>query len=307
VIRRGTPWRVYAALFGASILWASLYTAAKPAVTATGAMQVTLARVVLAAVCLTPLVLARGGRPLLTRHLRLHWRGIALLGLLNFGTSQVLALSALNFLPASVNSVLNNTHPLWVALGTVLLLTVRQPLVLLGGSAVALIGVGLIFLPDLLLGPLGQITPVGVALSLAGSGVIALGTVVGRSVMRGSDPLAVSALASSAAILPVTGLTLVTGGVRPILEAPVEVKLLLVYVGIGCTAVNFALWYYGLKHLPAAAAAAFQYLIAPMGVIIAAVFLHEPLSATLLVGTGLIVLGLALTQLARTESVRTED
>ena len=287
--------RVYAALTMASVLWGSLYTAAKPAVTDAGAFQVTLCRVALACLTLLPLVLMRGGGKVVAATWRAHWRGIILLGLLNFALSQMLALSALNYLPASVNGVLNNMHPLWVALGTALLFAPPRPAMLIGGSLVALIGVGLIFLPDLMTAA-SAITPLGVGLSLAGSAVIAVGTVIGRRVMQGSDPLAVSALASGAAIVPVTAIVLANGGLQPILEAPPDIKLLLVYVGVGCTAINFALWYYGLKHLPAASASAFQYLIPPIGVALAAIFLAEPISIWLILGTTCILMGLAATQ-----------
>ena len=287
--------RVYLALTMASVLWGSLYTAAKPAVVETGAFQVTLCRVALAFVCLSPLVLVRGGANALVVTWRAHWRGIILLGLLNFAGSQMLALSALNYLPASVNGVLNNMHPLWVAIGTAVLFAPPRPAMLIGGSLVALVGVGLVFLPDLL-SSAATVTPIGVGLALAGSGVIAVGTVIGRRVMQGSDPLAVSALASGAAILPVTAIVLANGGLQPIVLAPTDIKLLLVYVGVGCTAMNFALWYYGLKHLPAASASAFQYLIPPVGVALAAIFLGEPISAGLIAGTGLILTGLAVTQ-----------
>jgi drug/metabolite transporter (DMT)-like permease len=293
------PWRVYLALIVASALWASLYTAAKPAVASIGAAPVMLCRVSLAFVCLSPLVLMRGGLQPVRDQLRAHWRGIVLLGLLNFGLSQLLALSALNYLPASVNGVLNNTHPLWVAIGTAAFFPPRQPGLLVAGSLVALLGVVFVFLPDLVTGVSG-VSALGVALSLAGSGVIAIGTVIGRRVMHGSDPITVSALASGAAVLPVLALTLASGGVAPIFEAPVSIKLLLVYVGVGCTAINFALWYYGLKHLPAAAASAFQYLIPPIGVALAAIFLDEPITVALLVGTAFILLGLAATQMAST-------
>ena len=83
-----------------------------------------------------------------------------------------------------------------------------------------------------------------------------------------------------------------------ILSAPGEVHLLLLYLGIGCTAVNFALWYYGLKHTSAAAASAFQYMIPPTSVAIAALFLHEPISPTLGLGTLCILIGLLTTQIA---------
>ena len=144
------------------------------------------------------------------------------------------------------------------------------------------------------------VSTLGVALSLAGSGVIAIGTVIGRRVMHGSDPMTISALAAGAAIVPVLLVTLMGGGLAPIFEAPVSIKLLLVYLGVGCTAINFALWYYGLKHLPAAAASAFQYLIPPIGVALAAVFLQESVSVSLFVGTVCILVGLAASQLAST-------
>ena len=300
--RRAAPWRVYLALVVASLLWGSLYSAAKPAVAVTGPIQVTRCRVVLAFACLGVFTIMRGGPRLLLDQLRDHWRGIIVLGLVNFTGSQILALYALAFLPASINGVLNNTHPLWVAIGTALFYPRRHPGLLVGGSVVALGGVALVFLPDLAFGT--GLNPLGVALALAGSGVIALGTVIGRHIMPRSDPLAVSALASGAAILPMSALTLASGGVEPILAAAATIKVLLVYVGIGCTAINFALWYYGLKYLPAAAASAFQYLIPPIGVALAAIFLHEPVSATLLLGTVCVLVGLATTQLASTESAR---
>jgi drug/metabolite transporter (DMT)-like permease len=218
---------------------------------------------------------------------------------LNFAGSQILALTALVFLPASVNSVLNNTHPLWVAIGTTLLYSARRPALLLSGSLVALAGVFVIFAPDVLQASSVQpISPVGVALSLAGSGVIAIGTVLGRRIMPGNDPMAVTALGSGAAVLPVLALTLASGGVQPIFEADGEIKALLVYIGVGCTAINYALWYYALKHMPAAGASAFQYLIPPIGVVMAAIFLGEPITVSLVLGTLCILVGLVATQAA---------
>jgi drug/metabolite transporter (DMT)-like permease len=292
-------WRVYAALVVASLLWGSLYTAAKPAVEATGPMQVTLCRVALAFLCLAPIALARGGANVMLAPLRSHWRAVVLLGVLNFAGSQILALNALVYLPASVNGVLNNTHPLWVAIGTALIFRMQRSKMLVVGSLVALLGVFVIFAPDVVrTNSVRSISPIGVVLSLAGSGVIAIGTVLGRRIMPGNDPLAVSSLASAAALIPVIWLTLANGGLQPIVEADNNIKALLVYVGVGCTAINFALWYYGLKHMSAAGASAFQYLIPPIGVALAAIVLGEPVTFSLLLGTVCILVGLAATQLA---------
>jgi drug/metabolite transporter (DMT)-like permease len=293
-------WRVTLALIVASLLWGSLYPAAKPALAATGPMQVTFCRVLLAFISLASLILLRSGPGLLVQQLRVHWRAVLVLGVFNFAVSQILAMSAQALLPASVNGLLNNTHPLWVAIASVLFHAPRRPGLLVGGSAVALLGVGLVFLPDLAFGAAAgaDASPLGVALSLAGSGVIAIGTGVGRRVMPRSDPLAITTLALGAAIPPVTVLTLANGGFDPILNAPGDVRVLLLYLGIGCTAVNFALWYYGLKHTSAAAASAFQYMIPPTSVAIAALFLREEISPALGLGTLCILVGLLATQIA---------
>jgi drug/metabolite transporter (DMT)-like permease len=295
-------WRVTLALVAASLLWGSLYPAAKPALAATGPMQVTFCRVFLAFVSLAGLILLRSGAGLLVEQLRAHWRAVLVLGIFNFTASQILAMSAQSLLPASVNGLLNNTHPLWVAIATALLYRPRRPGLLVGGSAVALLGVGLVFLPDLIFGAdrAAALSPLGIMLSLAGSGVIAIGTGIGRRVMLGGDPLSITTLALGAAILPMTVLTLANGGFDSILKAPSDVLQQLLYLGIGCTAVNFALWYYALKHTTAAAASAFQYMVPPTSVALAALFLHEPISLALGFGTLLILIGLLATQRAST-------
>ncbi len=293
-------WTVYLSLLVAAFLWGSLYPAAKPAVAATGPIQVTLCRVVLAFVALGTLSLLRGGLRPIVWHVRRHGLAIVVLGLMNFSLSQSMALSALAFLPASIVGVLNNTHPLWVAIAAAAIARPQRPALMVGASLVALAGVVLVFAPDLV-GSTTDATavqPIGVALALGGSLVIAVSTLIGSRVMAGSDPVVMSALASGAAILPMVGLTLLSGGFAPIVQADASIKVLLLYLGIGCTAINFGLWFYGLKYLPAAAASAFQYLIPPISVALAAIFLAEPVSPWLVLGTLCILIGLAATQLA---------
>ncbi|MDQ3809322.1 MAG: DMT family transporter [Chloroflexota bacterium] len=287
------------ALVLASLLWGSLYPAAKPAVAATGPMQVTFCRVLLAFVFLGMLILLRSGPRVLAQQLRAHWRAVLVLGLFNFAVSQILTMLAQTLLPASVNGLLNNTHPLWVAIASALLYPPPRPRLLVTGSAVALFGVALVFLPDLAGAASGAaLSPLGIALSLGGSGVIAVGTGIGRRVMQRSDPLAITTLALGAAIPLMAVLTLANGGFDPIFRAASDVQLLLLYLGVGCTAVNLALWYYALKYTSAATASAFQYLIAPTSVVLAAVLLHEPISGSLIGGTLCILIGLFATQIA---------
>lgn len=294
-------WRVYVALVVAAVLWGSLYPAAKPAVAVVGPMAVTLCRAFLACATLGTIALWRRGPTFIEKQARRNWRGVLAIGGLSFAGSSVLAMLALTLLPASANGLLNNTHPLWVAIGTAILYPPRRPAVLVAGSIVALVGIALVFFPDRSFSGVAganALDPLGVALSLAGSVVIATSTVVGRRVMPGSDPITISALASGAALLPLLVLVLANGGLGPLLAAPAPIALLILYLGIGCTALNFTLWFYGLQHLSAARASSFQYLIPPLGVVFSALFLHEAIGLGLVVGGALILIGLALTQIA---------
>jgi drug/metabolite transporter (DMT)-like permease len=141
-----------------------------------------------------------------------------------------------------------------------------------------------------------------VALSLVGSLTIAASTVVGRQVMRKGDPIAISALASGVALPMLVALVISNGGFGPILDASLPVKALLIYVGVGCTAINFALWFFGLQRLPAAQASAFQFFIPPIGVVLSSIALGEAITGGLVVGGALILGGLFVTQIASTAS-----
>ncbi len=299
-LRHGHPWRSYAAVIAASFLWGSLYPAGKPAVAAVGPMQVAFCRAFFAFLTLGVIVFLRGEGRSLVGQIRDRWLGIGALALMSFSGSSIIAMIALGLLPASVNGLLNNTHPLWVALGTAAFLSPPRPRLLIAGSLIALAGVGVVLFPDLSTTGFGgshALNPLGVALSLVGSLVIAGSTVVGRQVMRKGDPIAISAIASGAAVPLLVVLVVTNGGFAPIFAATMTVKLLLLYVGVGCTAMNFALWFYGLQRLPSAQASAFQFLIPPIGVAMSSIALGEVVSLGLVVGGGLILCGLIATQI----------
>jgi drug/metabolite transporter (DMT)-like permease len=295
---------VYVALVVASFLWGSLYPASKPAVAAVGPVQVVFIRALMACLTLGTIVILRGNLRGIGAQLKGRWLGILGISFLSFSFSAVLAMIAAGMLPASVNGLLNNTHPLWLAIGTALFFAPRRPALLVGGSLIALAGVGLVLFPDLSSTSVltsSALNPKGVVISLAGSGVIALSNVVGRQVMRRGDPIVISAVASGLAVPVLAAISMATGGLAPILAATLPEKLLLIYVGIGCTALNFSLWFYALQFLPGAQAAAFQYLIPPISVVVAAAFLGEPLTTGLVFGGALILVGLIATQASATD------
>ena len=187
-----------------------------------------------------------------------------------------LSVSSQVFLPGSVAALLTGIGPLWIALGAFALGHAARPWYLLGGSLLACVGVGAVALGQdlgadssswwqlLVTADLrGVILALGCSLAIAGAILVARRTVAGR------DAVAITAVACCWAALALVPLVLVVGpGFQPLFAASRSTQLILVYLGLGSTAFNFALWYFALSRLPATRIAHFQYLVAPLGVLL---------------------------------------
>ena len=139
----------------------------------------------------------------------------------------------------------------------------------------------------------------GAAIALSGSMLIAYSNLVARRVVAGRDPFATTAVAAGWASLPLLApLLLGIGGSLPAFAAaPAATKGQLLWLGTVCTAFNFSLWNFALAHLPVSRIAPLQYLIPPLGVVLAVLILGEPAGPGLLAGTAAIVAGILLAQL----------
>lgn len=104
--RAGVEFLLLAAVWGASFMF--LQQAAREF----GPLPTAFVRVGIAALCLLPLVLARGQWPALRRH----WLPIFICGLLNSGIPFALFSFALLHIPTGLSSILNATVPLFGAL-----------------------------------------------------------------------------------------------------------------------------------------------------------------------------------------------
>jgi drug/metabolite transporter (DMT)-like permease len=107
------------------------------------------------------------------------------------------------------------------------------------------------------------------------------------------------ALGEPAAALGQSEAVALQGGFGAIVTATPTVHLLLLYIGVFCTAINFGLWFWSLKYVSAARAAPIQYLSTPLSVALAWWILGEPLTIGLAIGTLLVLVGVFLTQSGR--------
>ena len=279
----------------------------------------------------------RRGLGRLRREATTDWRGPCVLGLISLAGTSLMAMTAQQFLPAAVNGLLNNLSPLWLALYTAVTGRARNAPLLLAGSSLAAVGVALVLLggappppPAPAAASSGSSTPapappslarpgldsgaagspagalsgsaafaLGAAISLSGSMLIACSNLVARRVMAGRDPFATTAVAAGWASLPlVAPLALGIGGsLSGFAAAPAETRGQLLWLGGVCTAFNFSLWNFALAHLPVSRIAPLQYLIPPLGVLLAILVLGEPAGPGLVAGTGAIVAGILLARL----------
>ncbi len=288
----------YLAAIIATFGWGSLYPAAKLALAHVTPLHIAFARAAIAALVLGLLATVIGSRRALYEEWRARPGALVILGTVSFVGTSLLAMAAQRLLPAAVNGLLNNTAALWLALGAAALGRARNGLLLVLGSALALVGVGLVLLPGAGAAALGA-APLdwrGVALSLTGSVLIAVSNILARRTLRGANPLAATALAAGWAVPPLLVLTLFTDGLTPIWQAPLHTQGLLLYLGTACTALNFALWFFALSRVPVTRVANLQYLIPPLGVTLSVWLLGEPATLGLLAGTVAILAGIVLAQ-----------
>jgi drug/metabolite transporter (DMT)-like permease len=135
---------------------------------------------------------------------------------------------------------------------------------------------------------------------LVGDGVVllsslayALYTVLGKGLAQRYSPMlfcGISCLGGALATLPLGAFELSN---NPVLPTPLGWALL-AYLAVLVTFVGFAVWFWGLRALPAAQAGALMFLQPLSGLILAVLILGDRPTPLFLVGCGLVLAGVYL-------------
>ena len=281
-------------MIAATLIWGTLHPVGKIILRDATSLQLVLVRSLLTSVTLIAYLAIRREVGLMTTEFRQRPWQISGLGLLSFFASSGLSMTGLQFLPASVNSLLANTSPLMLAIGAVVLFRrIPRPRTALG-LLLGFGGVGLLTLQGMT--DLGTIGVIGVILSLGGSLTWAIYTAWSRGAMRFGDPIAMTAAASLVGSAPFLAITAANGQLQSLPSLPTSTLLWLLYAGVIGTALTYALWMTALRRLSATNVAAFQYVIPLNAVTISVLALGEPLTIGLIVGGIAILAGVALAQ-----------
>ncbi|GHE36009.1 ABC transporter permease [Streptomyces longispororuber] len=219
------------------------------------------------------------------------WRS-AVLGLLNVSVFFFLVYVASHLLPTSVAATVMALAPLAMMLVAWCLLAERPGAAHLAGAVLGLAGVCLM----LLTGAEGTSVR-GVLASVAAMLVSSFGYVLAKRWSAGADVLASTAWQLTAGGLLLLPAAAVAEGAPPALSGPAV--LAFGYVALVATALAFAAWFAGLRHLPAGTVGLVGLLNPCTGVLLGTVAAAETLSVRQLCGMALVLTGVLLGRPAR--------
>ncbi|MGW7433168.1 DMT family transporter [Streptomyces sp. NPDC054861] len=227
------------------------------------------------------------------------WRS-AVLGLLNVSVFFTLVFAASQMLPTSLASTVMAVSPLTMMLIAWPLLSEQPRTAHLAGAVVGLGGVCLM----LLTGIRGVSVP-GVLASLAAVLVSSFGHILAKRWNAGADLLASTAwqlVAGGLFLLPVAA---AVEGRPPAL--PMPTLLAFGYVALVATAIAFAAWFTGLRHLPVGTVGLIGLLNPVTGVLLGTAVAGELLTVQQVCGMALVLAGVVLGRPKRTGGRRTSQ
>lgn len=219
------------------------------------------------------------------------WRS-AVLGLLNVSVFFVLVYVASQLLPTSIASTVMALSPLTMMLMAWPLVSESPRAAHLAGAAIGLAGVCLMLLTGT-----GGVSVAGVLASVAALLTSSFGHILTKRWSAGAD-----VLASTAWQLTVGGLLLLPVAAAVEGSPPALSPSSLVafgYVTLVATALAFAAWFTGLRHLPAGTVGLIGLLNPVTGVLLGVAFAGEELTVQQLCGLALVLAGVTLGRPAR--------
>jgi drug/metabolite transporter (DMT)-like permease len=269
------------------LLWASAFVAIRHVGRDFSPGALSLGRLLVGSVALGLLLIRQPRRPVP----RALWPKLLVCGIGWFGVYNVALNAAERRLDAGTAALLVNVGPILIALAAGLLLGEGFPRTLLVGVAVSFAGVGLIAVGT---STSSTADGVGVLLCLVAAAAYAVGVVSQKPLLTRLSALQVTWLACT--IGAVSCLPWTPARVGELGCAPASSIGWVVYLGLFPTAVAFTTWAYALARTSAGRMGATTYLVPPVAILLSWVVLGEVPAALAFAGGALCLAGVALTR-----------
>jgi drug/metabolite transporter (DMT)-like permease len=283
-------------VLGVMVAWAGNFIVVKDAITLLPPVAFTFLRYSLAAITLLCILRWTEGAIRLPRPETLR---ILLLGGLGFGIYQILWTVGLQTISAGDSSLIIAATPVFTAVIAVLIRADTLSPVKGLGILLSFIGVVLVIAAGVGLELTGS--PVGYALTLAATICWATYTAVGANVLRRHSPLVLTTWATiggTFVLAPIgIGQLLAPGAIGPAqADALLSIVFAVAYSGILAAAIANVIVFNGVRLLGPTRITAMQSLTPALAVILAYIFLSEPIRVGQVIGGVIIVAGVALTR-----------
>jgi drug/metabolite transporter (DMT)-like permease len=270
------------------VLWASAFVGIRSAGRGLAPGPLALTRLVLGSAALGVVMLVRR-EPLVRRP---GVAGVVVCGVMWLAAYNVLLNAAERRVDAGTAALLVNIAPVFIALLAAVTLRERLTRRLLAGCAISLAGVGLIALGT---SHHGLSASLGTALCIAAAAVYAVGVIAQKPALRYGSALSVTWLACT--IGAVLCLPFAPSLARQLGHANASTLPWPVYLGLVPTAVGFSTWAYALASTDAGRLGSMTYLVPPISVLLAWLALGETPPLLALLGGILCIAGVAITRL----------
>jgi drug/metabolite transporter (DMT)-like permease len=267
-------------------LWGSSFLFMRVGVTELSPLMVTLGRVAIATLFLCTLLLIKGQ----FRHVVQRWFPLVIVGLTNTAIPFCLFAYATIYVEAGYAAILNATAPMFTAITAFVWLKVKLPRLGLLGLVVGFTGVLFLVLSKLgdasqtpllpILGGLLAALQYGIAANIT---KIYLSKVPSLSIAGGSSFFATLMLIPFAYFQ------------MPQQEISHVAWLSVGALGVACTAIPYILYFNLLNQIGVNKTISVTYLIPVFAVVWGMIFLHEPVTWSMLLGALLVLFGVSLT------------
>ncbi len=268
------------------LLWASAFIAIRAVGEHYSPGAMALGRLAVGAVALSLVAAIRGVRMPRGRTLSL----VIAYGVLWFGLYTLLLNTAERHIDAGTAALLVGVGPILIAVLAGIYLREGFPRTLVTGIGIAFGGVLTIGLAT----STGQRDGTGVLLALASAALYAVGVLLQKQALAGTQPLPATwlgCLAGAIACLPYTPALIHELG-----QAPAAATAGIVYMGLFPTAIAFLLWSYALAHTSAGQLATSSYVVPALAVLLSWLLLHETPVPLAFVGGALCLVGVAVSR-----------
>ena len=279
--------KVLLAIVVTTLLWASAFVAIRAARTHFAPAQLALGRLIVAAVPLSAVMAVQ--RLALPRRRELP--AIIVCGLLWFGVYNIALNEGERLLDAGTAAMLVNVAPIMIAVLATVVLRERLSRWLLIGLAVAFAGAAVIGVAS---SGHHQGGFDGVLVCVLAAAAYTVAVVIEKPVLARVSPVALTwaaCVVGAVACLPFAPALL-----NEVRGAPASSTLLVVYLGVGPTAIAFTTWAYALSHSSMARQGATTYLVPPLVIALSWLTLGEVPGIVAMLGGALCLAGVAVTR-----------